>query len=134
MLIGLTHVAIAVQDLDASLAFYKKIPGIEEKFRLLFDDGTVRLVLLEVAPRQFLELFPGAKSPYQASTSAGPMHICLEVDDIHAMHRQILQHGIQPDADPRMGADHSMQFWINDPDGNPIEFHQFTKDSVQTKA
>jgi catechol 2,3-dioxygenase-like lactoylglutathione lyase family enzyme len=131
MLKGLTHVAVAVTDLERSLAFYNKIPGIEEQFRLDAEDGTPWLVYLRVAPLQFIELFPKAKHPHEPTTNAGLVHFCLEVDDIEAMHCEVVRTGIVPRSEPKMGGDGSRQFWIDDPDGNPIEFHQFTKNSMQ---
>ena len=33
---------------------------------------------------------------------------------------------------PNLGADHSWQAWLADPDGNRIELHQYTPESKQT--
>lgn len=131
MLKGLTHIAVGVRDLEKSLAFYKNIPGIEEQFRLRGESGATRLVYLRVGPHQFIELFPGSTGAYQATMNAGPVHFCLEVDDIQAMYREVEARGITPNQEPSLGADKAWQFWINDPDGNPIEFHQFTEGSMQ---
>jgi lactoylglutathione lyase/glyoxylase I family protein len=39
--------------------------------------------------------------------------------------------GLVARGEPILGADGSWQFWTADPDGNPIEFHQFTPESRQ---
>lgn len=131
MLRGLSHVAIWVTDIERALDFYLKIPGMSEQFRLSKDDGTPWLIYLRVGDRQFVELFPRAEGECERPVNAGYAHMCLEVDDIQEMHRAVVGEGIVPHSEPEMGADGSWQFWINDPDGNPIEFHQFTKDSLQ---
>ena len=131
MLKGLTHIAVWVTDIDRSLDFYTRIPGVTEQFRLNREDGALWLVYLRVGPRQYVELFPRAEGPYERSTNAGYAHFCLEVDDIQAMHRELTENGIIPDSAPRMGQDGSWQIWIRDPDGNPIEFQELTRESRQ---
>ena len=43
-----------------------------------------------------------------------------------------MEQGLSP-SEPRVGGDHSLQIWIEDTDGNPIEFHQFTPESKQLR-
>ena len=133
MIKRLSHIAIWVTDMDRSLEFYLRLPGVEEQFRLTKDDGSVWLVYLRVAPGQFIELFPRAEGPYERPTNAGYSHFCLEVDDIQALYRAFVESGLTPKGEPKLGGDGSWQLWIEDPDGNPIEFHQFTPDSMQVK-
>jgi hypothetical protein len=35
---------------------------------------------------------------------------------------------------PTVGLDHNLQYWIDDPDGNPIELMQIMPDSPQAAA
>lgn len=131
MITGLTHAAVRVTDLDRSLEFYTKVLGIPEQFRLTRDDGTPWLVYLKLAEGQFIELFPGAKGPHTPPEGAGVVHICLLVDDIQATYKELTGRGLVAHKEPILGADGSWQFWTADPDGNPIEFHQFTAESRQ---
>jgi len=130
MLRGLTHVAIWVTDIERALDFYTRIPGVHEHFRLHKDDGSLWLIYLRIAPYQFVELFPRATGSYVQPTHAGYSHFCIETDDIRTLHGELVANGITPDSEPRMGADGSWQFWIHDPDGNPIEFQQFIEGSL----
>ncbi len=134
MIKGLSHIAIWVTDMDRSLDFYMRLPGVKEQFRLTKEDGSVWLLYLKVAPGQFIELFPRADGPYECAANAGYAHFCLEVDDIQALHKALVDAGLTPDCEPRLGADGSWQMWIKDPDGNPFEFHQFTENSMQLRA
>jgi len=133
MLRGLSHVAVWVTDIDRSLDFYLRMPGVTEHFRLHKEDGSVWLIYLRVGPNQFIELFPRAQGPYERPTNAGYAHFCLEVDDMQAWYRSLIEAGITSKTEPKPGADGSWQLWIEDPDGNPIEFHQFTPDSLQMR-
>lgn len=130
MLRGLTHVAVWVTDIERALDFYKKIPGVEEHLRLQKDDGALWLIYLRIAPYQFIELFPQADTDYEQPAKSGYSHFCIETDDIHALHADLVSKGITPNSAPKMGADGSWQFWIRDPDGNPIEFQQFLERSL----
>ena len=131
MIIGLTHAAVRVTDIGKSLEFYTGLLGLPEQFRLTNDKGEPWLIYLKVAERQFIELFPGATGPHEAPQGAGVVHICLEVDDIQATYNEFTGRGLVTRGEPILGADGSWQFWTADPDGNPIEFHQFTPESRQ---
>ncbi len=130
MIKGLTHAAVWVTDMDRALDFYLRLPGVREHFRLNREDDSIWLVYLRVAQYQFIELFPRAGGPYESPTNAGYSHLCLETDDIRALHGKLVEAGITPDSEPRMGADGSWQIWIHDPDGTPIEFQQFVEGSM----
>lgn len=131
MITGLTHVAIRVTDIDKAIDFYVNTLGIKEKFRINNDAGQPHLIYLEVAPNQFVELFPGADGPHTQVTTAAQVHLCLQVDDIQKHYEEFKSRGGVPHSEPKFAMDHSWQFWTNDPDGNPIEFHQFTPESMQ---
>ena len=134
MIVGLTHAAVRVTDLSRSLDFYCRILGLEEQFRLCGESGDPWLVYIKVGERQFIELFPGGQGAHEAPSGAGLVHICLEVDDIQATYRELTSRGLVANGEPVLGADGSWQFWTADPDGQPIEFHQFTTDSMQLKG
>lgn len=131
MITGLTHAAARVTDLNKSLEFYTGLLGLPEQFRLTNDQGEPWLIYLKVAERQFIELFPGAAGPHEAPKGAALVHICLEVDDIQATYKELTDRGLVTRGEPKLGGDGSWQFWTDDPDGNPIEFHQFTSESRQ---
>lgn len=135
MIRALSHVAIQVTDLERAAAFYRDVVGLREHFRLHRDDGGLMLIYLKVAPGQFIELFGGSTAAHKPRTEAGPVHLCLEVDDIQKAYRQITARGARSlHGEPAYEADHAWQFWIADPDGNPIEFHQFTENSLQLRG
>jgi lactoylglutathione lyase len=123
------HIALACHDIDASIAFYEQL-GIRESFRLLKDDGGVRLVYLHVGGDRFIELFPGGPEP-GAKPAGSFRHICLLTDDIHALVDDLKAKGIAFDREIQQGLDTNLQAWITDLDGNPIEFMQIAASSPQ---
>lgn len=133
MITGITHIAMRVADMERSFDFYTNKLGLKERFRLHDNNGDLTLVYLEVCPGQFLELFPGGVCSLEPSCATGPVHLCFRVDDIQETYKEFLNAGIEVAGEPLLGADGAWQFWTYDPDGSPIEFHQFTADSLQTK-
>lgn len=131
-IVDIGHPAFGCHDLDAALAFYSLL-GIDESFRLLKDDGTVRLIYLHVAGDRFIEIFPGGPPPGDQATRdvQSYRHLCLVVDDIEDMVEHLRVNGVTIDTEPNVGLDHNIQAWMKDPDGNPIELMQLSPESPQ---
>jgi lactoylglutathione lyase len=130
---GLSHVALDVSDLEASLEFYVGKLGFEEMFRL--EARGWLLVNLRISDAQHLELFvPPAGSAAPAHNHAGAHHICLEVDDIAAAIAAFNAKGGELARPRSVGRDHNEQAWISDPDGNRIEFMQMDPNSLHRRA
>lgn len=157
------HVAFQVRDLDRALSFYRDGLGLREHFRITFRElrelkraaaepgsphGDSEAVLtyidehlddpwllyLEIAPLQFLELFP-AIDPAQLGDPLGNdshAHFCLQVDDIDAAAAEAARRGLDP-GPVSWGPDHSAQFWLTDPDGHRIELMQYSDISLQVR-
>ncbi len=132
---GLAHVAIKVTDLDRTLDFYINKLGFPEMMRLHNDKGEVWLVYLRITDDQYLEVFPGAENDRAPGWNANGMnHMCLAVDDIEALVKEIEAVGIPLLLPLKVALDGNKQAWIEDPDGNRIELMQMDADSLQLKA
>ena len=59
------------------------------------------------------------------------LHFALEVEDIHALKEELLLKGIEIDRGPTLGVEGTWQLWTHDPDGNQIEWMQYTETSMQ---
>ena len=135
MVKGLSHIAIRTRDLDESLRFYREVLGLEEAFRLRDEDGRTRIVYLWIAPGQFIELFPDGKTePERGTHMIGMQHICLETGYVEAAYERLTALGIVPDTGVVTGKAKCRQFWIHDPDGNPIELMELGPESMQAQA
>ena len=135
MITHLGHTAIRTRDLDASLKFYTEVIGLREAFRMCGDDGKPFIVYLYIAPHEFIELFPDGKSePNRDPKAIGYVHICLEVDDVEAEYARITAMGVPTDTDVILGKAKCRQFWIKDPDGNPLELMELPPESRQMQA
>ena len=129
------HVALKVADVERSLAFYRDTLGFEEMMRLDKEDGSLWLVYLRMTDTQFIELFPGGedeRAPDADRTAIN--HFCLECDDLHATADALRAKGVTLTVEPKQGLDNNWQCWIEDPDGNRIEFMQMAGNSMQAEA
>lgn len=126
------HPAYGVRDIDASLAFYAQL-GIQEGFRLLKEDGSIRLIYLHVAGDRFIELFPGGPEAEDRgpATSRSYRHLCLLTDDIEAEVARLEAAGVIFDTPIKFGSFENKQAWLSDPDGNSIELMQVLPESAQ---
>ena len=131
-ILDIGHPAYGCHDLDAALAFYELF-GITESFRLLNDNGDVRLIYLHVSGDRFIELFPGGPEPADRAPVAQQSyrHLCLVTDDIEGMVEHLRANGVIIDTEPKVGLDFNTQAWVKDPDGNPIELMQLAPESPQ---
>jgi len=128
MITGLAHVCFVVSDLQESIRFYRDVLGFREAFAFHREDGTHFGQYLHAGGRCFVELFVGDLA--ERAEKQSYQHISLEVDEIEATVADLGAKGVEV-TPVKMGADHSWQAWLADPDGNRIELHGYTADSLQ---
>lgn len=94
----------------------------------------IAYIFIELAPGQYLELFPRAdeQGEYIApDTHLGYSHFALMVDDIFEARDELVKAGVDIDIEPNKGQSETWQMWIHDPDGNKFEIMQYTDLSLQ---
>lgn len=94
----------------------------------------IAIIYIEIAPGQFIELFPkadGQKEHINFNTTLGYSHFSLLVDDILQIRELLVEKGIKILVEPKIGNSHTLQMWIADPDDNRIEIMQYTAESFQ---
>lgn len=135
MVTGIAHAAFNVKDMDKTVAFYENSLGFKKAFDIARPEtGEPWIVYVYAGGGQFIEFFYGATvdNPYR-DEKIGFFHICVAVDDIHAIWDRIVETGAPQDDAPKQGADHNWQCWTHDPDGIKIELMQLDPESPQKK-
>lgn len=132
---SLGHVALRVNDLDRSVAFYNAI-GFPEVLRLLNKEGKPWIVYHRVSDDLYVELFPGGDGPVSPPEKTGLMHLCLTVEDIDVAEAKLAEAGIElmRPRSPGRGIDGNRGMWIADPDGNQIEIMEMAPNCIQYEA
>lgn len=92
------------------------------------------ITYVEIGRGQFLELFDAGEATVLAVPDGNQFnyqHMALVVENIHEMRDELVKKGVIIDIEPAMGMEGTWQMWIHDPDGNKIEFMQYTENSMQ---
>src|SRR3954467_4006490 len=89
-IIGLSHIALYVHDIEKSRAFYKDFLGFAEPYSLPNADGTLHLTWIKINDRQPIELFPEKESGGDRL-----YHIALATDDAVGMRDYLAAHGVK---------------------------------------
>ncbi len=111
----INHVAIAVKDIDASLALYGKIFGVSSDDIQDIEDQAVRATLLRIGGSQLELIQPtdpdGAIARFIERRGEGLHHVCFEVDDLQGTLDRLADHEVElVDREPRQGLSGSIAF------------------------
>ncbi|MCC5887070.1 MAG: VOC family protein [Gammaproteobacteria bacterium] len=133
----INHTGVSVADMERSLAFYCDLLGMELIFDsdvadaadlsavVGMDDARGRVVWLRVGDTM-LELWqwdhPGGRSlpPDYRPADRGVTHFALEVDDVDALYRRVIDAGFPANTEPRDLGLHKTTY-IRGPDAEIIE-------------
>ena len=111
--VGIHHVNLMFDDIDAAREFYAGVMGFDEIER---PDFGFPGLWFQMGAQQ-LHMQPG-KAPDSFQ------HFALEVDDMDAALAHLKARGIEPSWGPLKRPDYA-RAEIRDPDGNPIELRQW---------
>jgi len=137
---GLNHVGLTVTDLDASVAFYTEVAGMQFLRRgfktggewfdtLTHNTGAVidaAHVGYEGFRLQLVQYHAGMDEPTRTGHNrVGNLHLCLDVPDVDAKHAEITASGRwNPTPIVTIAGGPHRSFYVEDPDGVPVEFLQ----------
>ena len=104
----INHVAIAVSDIDDTLAFYREVFGAREVEVEEIEDQAVRAALVRVGGSQLEFIQPtdpdGGVARFIERRGEGVHHIAFEVEDLQARLDALAAHGVRLiDNAPREG-------------------------------
>lgn len=148
---SIMHITFFTEQMDVMRDFYENKLGLKPKIvtkakayknkgNALYqqiaksDPEKVLIVYIEIAPGQFIELFPSFESqgPHaEWNQNIGYSHYALLVDDIFKTRDELIARGVEIDTKISMGPSETYQMWVHDPDGNKFEIMQYTENSYQ---
>ncbi len=123
-ILGVAHMAVYVNDLQKSRAFYRDFLGYEEPYVLKRNDGTDRIAFIKINDEQYLELF--AENPRQ---DGHLNHISFFTDSAQKMRDYLASSGVKVPDKVGKGQIGNSNFNIVDPDGHTVEIVQYEPDS-----
>ena len=137
-LLGISHIALRVHDLQAARQFYGDLFGYQEAFTILKNNtavvrgglpqSQVSQVFFKVNNRQYIVIVP-ENSPEEPRF----VDCAIETDDAEAMRQYLKSLGYAvPDA-VRRNPTNDLAFSIKDPEGTAIEIMQYTPESISVQ-
>ena len=124
-IVGLSHIALYVHDIDKTRAFYKDFLGFDEPYSLKNADGTLHLTWIKINDQQTIEIFPEK----EAGTDR-LYHIALETPNAVAMRDYLAAHGVKVPAKVGKGKIGNENYFISDPDGHTVEIVTYASDGL----
>ena len=128
-IVGVAHIGLRTDNLDAARKFYGQQLGYEEAFHLDKPEGGLMLIYFKVNDRQYIEVFPGWKGEEQLVLS----HIAFETDNAQQLRDYLASKGVHVPDTLRRNLDGNFTFMIKDPDGHEIEFMQYMPGSLHAR-
>jgi glyoxylase I family protein len=129
---------LCVRDVGASLAFYETVVGMTVRMppmrmsgewfdTLTWNDGAeIEVAMLELGAftLQLVQYHAAGADPVAPGHNhAGNPHLCIDVDDVDAKHREVVATGQhRPTAVVDIAGTGARSFYVEDPDGTPVEF------------
>jgi len=142
MIRKLAHLCLVSDQLDVMMRFYTEKLGFKIKFSFRNDQGQIFGHYLETGDTTFVEIFDrtlrnkicgkGAElTPFKQGPGENQInHFCFEVTGMREHIAQLESRGVAV-RNIKTAMDHSHQAWTSDPDGNLIEFMEYTAASWQ---
>ena len=132
------HVGLTVSDLEASVAFYVGVVGMEVQARaksggdwfdtLTHNQGAVVDVAMLRSPGVVVQLVRyehgGNAEAVTGHNRVGNLHLCINIDDVEAKRAEVVAAGLPATPIVALPAPGMRSFYTADPDGVPVEFLQ----------
>ena len=124
----MNHVAISVENLDETVAYYTETLGFKEAFRVVNDAGQAGLVYVQVSEDTFVEL-----QPANDNRPPGINHFGVHVENMDTVIEMFRQRGATV-SDSRSGSTKAILANITDLNGIRIELGELPSESLQRQA
>jgi len=131
-IVGVSHIGLRTDDLEAARRFYGGVLGFQEPFsydRSASEGDGLLLTYFKVNDHQFIEVFPELKDPKQDRLS----HISFETSDAEQLRAYLASRGVKVPGKLEPMLDGNRGFDVTDPDGHTVEFVEFRPGSLHSK-
>jgi methylmalonyl-CoA epimerase len=109
MIKQVSHLGMAVKDLEEAREFYRSVLGLESSEPIMAGDGTIKVSMVEVGGVLIELLQPtgseGVMAKFLEKRGEGFHHICYEVDDIKKEIASFRASGVEVLGEPKPGAE-----------------------------
>jgi catechol 2,3-dioxygenase-like lactoylglutathione lyase family enzyme len=131
-IVGVAHIGLRTDNLEAARKFYTGVLGFQEPFSLdkpASEGGGLLLTYFKVNDHQYIEMFPELADPKADRLS----HISFETADAEQLRAYLSSHGVKVPENLVPMEDGNRGFDVADPDGHTVEFVQFIPGSLHSR-
>lgn len=128
-IVGVAHIGLKTNDMDAARQFYGHVLGYQEPFSLDKPSGGLMLTYFKVNDHQYIEVFPELKSETEDRLS----HIAFETTNIQQLRDYLAGKGVKVPEMLHPGRDGNLSMMLKDPDGHNVEFVEYRPGSLHTR-
>ena len=125
MVVRLAHVCIETDDLAATEEFYGYL-DINRQFEFRNKQNELVGVYLSFGNDTYIEIIKVKKPRKEGNIR----HFAIEVESVDETRAVLMSKGVEV-TEKMMGVDNTLMITCHDPNGNFIEFHQYTGNSLQ---
>lgn len=109
MIKKISHLGLAVRDLEEAREFYLSVFGLKSAPPIIGGEGTIKVSLIKAGNAVIELLQPlgneGVMAKFLEKRGEGFHHICYEVDEIHSEIERLKLKGIEILGEPKPGAE-----------------------------
>lgn len=109
MIKQISHLGMAVKDLEQAREFYRSVFKLESSDPIIGGEGTLKVSMVKVGEVSIELIEPvgneGVMAKFLEKRGEGFHHICYEVDDIHAAVSSLKASGLNVLGEPKPGAE-----------------------------
>ena len=121
----INHIAVLVEDIDTSLKFWHDILGIEPSHISNIPNEAARIAFLPLGESEIELVQPitsdSGLSRFLEKHGPGIHHLCLEVDDLQGLLKQLKTEGVQLiNEEPKVGEDGRLYAFIHPKSTNGV--------------
>ena len=131
-IVGVAHIGLKTDNLEAARKFYTGILGFQEPFSLdkTLDEGTgLLLTYFKVNDHQYIEMFPELTDSKMDRLS----HISFETTNAEQMRAYLASRGVKVPEKLEPMQDGNRGFDVTDPDGHDVEFVEYVPGSLHSR-
>ena len=121
---AIDHIAINVDDVERSIAFYHEALGLDVERYEEFRDGKIGFPSVRVTAQTVIDLMPGGAITKPERHPLNHFALTLATNELNSLRERLLQHEVEivEEAKPRWGAQgNEPSMKVRDPDGNIVE-------------
>jgi lactoylglutathione lyase len=131
-ILGVAHIGLKTDNLDAARKFYTGVLGFQEPFSLdkpASAGGGLLLTYFKVNDHQYIELFPELSDAKMDRLS----HIAFETTDAEQLRAYLASKGVKVPEKLEPMQDGNRGFEVTDPEGHVVEFVEFRPGSLHSR-